>query len=117
MKKEYIEGMVVFYKGTELVALSDKAVKYHDEKAKSYRKIAADIDIVRKGENANLSSETSFYNAKSTSMGFDPVLQAENDASAHERKKRFHEQLRDHYDPDALYGLQISELGIYGLHV
>ena len=117
MSKDYIEGIVVFYMGAELVKMSEDASKYHAEKAEGLRKIAKEYEKLKDGESRDLSPEAMVYNMKSgSSHRGDPVQSAKDDAAAHERKKRLHLALAAHYDKNARYGLQLADLHLYGLY-
>lgn len=114
MSVNYIEGIVVFYKGSELAEMSKKASAYHGERAESYRKLASEFRKLKQGELQGLSAEAQIYSMKSGG-GRDPGTQAEEESARHERQKRLHDHLAAHYDTEAKYGLTISDLTTYGL--
>jgi hypothetical protein len=117
MSKDYIEGIVVFYMGDELVKMSESAAKYHAEKSEGFRKLAKEFEKLKGGETRDLSPEALVYNMKSgSSHRGDPVQSANDDAATHERKKRLHTALAAHYDKNSRYGLTINDLSLYGLY-
>lgn len=104
-----VTGIFVYVSGEELSRMSHEAVKYHEDKAATYRAKAQELRRLAADEERQR-RETGYSNAPT-----DPSQEMEHRAAEHERKRRLHAFLATHYGLDQSYTLRVADLELYGL--